>query len=574
MKLSRTLTASDLRQLIYNYFGLISFLTLFGISPIAHSFDQKCVFTGPLIHQIQGQNFESYYEGVDTKTAGVVTGVFPKLQGFTLQTPRRFEDDTEKTSEAIFVYTGQNFDQQLPKVNEVVSVSGRVDEYKGMTQLEVKSMKKLCNETYDVTVLKSLKSSDGLEEYEAMKVELNNAKVGSVDELDLFGSFAVSHPYVDGLLRIDDGSNSTRPQSPFGDATADIELGVIIPKLEGVLLYGFNRFRLHLVKQLAINAKTEKTKIDEAPEISLDNQGDLRVLSLNAENYFNGRVQSQGVNYSNSRGPRNKFEYILKKTNLAKFIRELNPDIIALQEIENDLHEQRPAIVDLINNLESGRQRYSLIELGKLPQRLLGSDQITQIIIVKKTSGLRVIDAPLSYPNPHAGRPLLVQKFRFSKGRAQQHFLLATSHLKSKRNTCGDDEHCTLKRLAEGRAFSAALKELSDKQGLPVLWVGDFNSTPNEPTMTYLRSQDWRFLLPQSSYSYVYKGQQNLLDHALWLNASTKSILPSWLTRSDAVLVPKAQVFNINNGPKGYGRNNDLERVSDHDPVVIDFVLQ
>ena len=69
----------------------------------AQSFGTGCEWQGQSIAEVQGAGDASAYQEQSVQVAGVVTGVFPDLNGFTVQTPDQYHDQDTRTSEGIFV---------------------------------------------------------------------------------------------------------------------------------------------------------------------------------------------------------------------------------------------------------------------------------------------------------------------------------------------------------------------------------------------------------------------------------------------------------------------------------------
>lgn len=277
-------------------------------------------------------------------------------------------------------------------------------------------------------------------------------------------------------------------------------------------------------------------------------QGDsssLRVMSYNVQNYFNGRYKNGQTGFQGGRGPANEGEYLRKKRHLVSLIKRVDPDIVALQEVENDTRFPRPAIKALIKALGS---EYEMAKLSKGSRQFFGTDAITQFILYRPSATLQSLDQQVSIPwsSYGDGRPLILQKFRVGKSQAQE-FCLANSHLKSRRNSCGADAQCTKKRVKQATAFNRALQKKL-KYCDRILWVGDFNAKPRDKTLKYLRAESWQPLIKKSDYSYTYRGNKVLLDHALTLGNFPQGT--------------QAQSFKAVKGP------------SDHLPIVIDIPIR
>ncbi len=246
---------------------------------------------------------------------------------------------------------------------------------------------------------------------------------------------------------------------------------------------------------------------------------------------------------------------------MAHLVQAVDADILVFQEFENDVRYPQPAILDFTAYLqELTGWSYIPVQFSKSITAPYGNDQITQFILYRKDTDLKPIGDAQSYfaRKSGQGRPLMMQKFQYRFNESQSlTFTLASSHLKSKRNTCGQDIECEKVRVSQATAFNKALTPFA--QNNPVIWVGDFNSEPYQPTMKYLEEHNWKPLLDSSFYSYVYKERKMLLDHVL---VSEKNQL-------DDDFKVTAKVWNINNPPAGVGEES--RPVSDHDPLIIDI---
>jgi len=524
-----------------------------------------------MIHTIQGSDQKSRFENRTVATGGVVTAVFESLRGYSIQNPDQWQDRKPSSSEGLFVYAPGQVKQV--KVGQLVEVSGLIKTFHGMTQLKQKDLRILCP-TDGLALVQPQPMPAKLDAAtESMWLHGENLTVAQTQALYQYGTFSIALGHKNqAFVLVDDGSNASRPKHPFGTATRAIVPGASIAALDGVVFYSFDQYRLHLryPKALQIEPGTNSHQLQSKPQDKLQNQHGLtlsdtsiRVLSLNTRNFFNGehfansRQERQRISFANSRGPQSTLAFEAKRDRLVALIEASNADIIALQEVENDIDEREPAIKALIAALKGSYQLTSKQTNG------YGGDKITQYILLRNSTKLKAIGYLRSFTpkarngDPHSGRPALAQQFEFTVEHQQARFWLATSHLKSKRNSCGPDRACVEKRLGQAQDLSRELTQLQQGK-VPVLWVGDFNSKPYEPTMQFL-AEHWQALLPDSAYSYMYRGRPELIDHALWL-APTES---SWK--------PTASVWHVFN-VQGVQQNYD-ESASDHDPILIELQL-
>lgn len=286
----------------------------------------------------------------------------------------------------------------------------------------------------------------------------------------------------------------------------------------------------------------------------------IKILSFNAENYFNG-IAGKTIDFSQSRGPMSTAEYLVKRHAIVRLINHVDPDILVLQEIENDLNQQDPAIIDLLKAL--GRGKYQLLTAQPA---YFGGDAITQFIAYKTQAGLMSKGELQSSAQIYSKwRPLLWQDFRFQSGDGEiAHLTVATSHLRSKRSTCGRDYQCTQQRLKQAKAFSRLLNQHQRNHASALLWLGDFNAMPHENSMQTLSAQQWQLLLTPPAYTYIYKGRKELIDNALWLPAPANDQI---------FMKPAATAWNINTQANKNLQQSASRLVSDHDPVIVELQL-
>jgi predicted extracellular nuclease len=164
---------------------------------------------------------------------------------------------------------------------------------------------------------------------------------------------------------------------------------------------------------------------------------------------------------------------------------------------------------------------------------------------------------------------------RFRERASGEEFLVAVNHLKSK-GRCpadgpnadrGDGQGCWNRaRVDAVRALSGWLDQLSQRIGTRrILILGDMNAWRREEPIGAFRDAGYMDLvenlagLPQ--HSFVYFGQRGTLDYAL--------ATPDLLTAAQ-----RAVIWHINaDWPRDMPLPRPWLRMSDHDPVIVDFEL-
>ena len=103
---------------------------IFFYTSILFFFYSKCYSQLIPIFEIQGSTPISSYSQQIVNTEGVVTAVFPQLDGYFIQDKNG--DGNVATSDGIFVYDTSN----IPQVGEELLIGGTIDEYYEETQLK------------------------------------------------------------------------------------------------------------------------------------------------------------------------------------------------------------------------------------------------------------------------------------------------------------------------------------------------------------------------------------------------------------------------------------------------------
>ena len=466
-----------------------------------------CAPTGPTalyIHQIQGNNGSqlaggqhddiSPEDGKSVIVQGIVVAEFlpsNELNGFFMQEEDLDADADTSTSEGIFVFCGGSC--PAVAVGDQVTVTGAVDEFFGMTQID--------NDNGDFNVVidssgNALPSAgsidlpvvgdidDFYEQYEGMLV--NYADVLTVSEyfeLNRYGQvvlFEGGRPYqythvddtptvgeynahLDDLNRrrviLDDDDNiqnSTLPNGVIYHPQPDgLSIGThgtdyfrgadTVTGLTGVMHWSFAGFfgtNAWRVRPVDPAYTTTFTPVTPRPTTAPDTGGNVTVASFNVLNYFTtidtgasicGPLGNQGC-----RGADSVDELDRQATKIVAALAEMDADVVGLIEIENS---NDVAIADLVNrlNAEVGAGTYDYIPTG-----YIGSDVITVGIIYKPATvtpagAVAVLDDP-SFTDPNnsgtdKNRPAVAQTF--TEVASNSSFTVVVNHLKSKGSSCG-----------------------------------------------------------------------------------------------------------------------------------------
>ncbi|MEJ2758808.1 MAG: hypothetical protein P8046_10045, partial [Anaerolineales bacterium] len=246
------------------------------------------------IWAIQGRGLHSPYVNTYVETEGVVTGVFPELNGFWIQD--RTDDGNPATSPGLFVYT-ELFNAEVVS-GDLVSVKGVVKEYYQETELNLGSPVNLevlqsgiplpapvaldppADETESLAYFESL---------EGALVAVNQDAV-AVDSTDRYGEYAIvlasagRDRLFQGedngiIIRVDDGSSFTHDNQstlPYVVATGDT-----IRNLAGPLAYSFSNYKIEpLATPTVISGGRSYEPLPDLEE------GQFSLMTWNVENLF------------------------------------------------------------------------------------------------------------------------------------------------------------------------------------------------------------------------------------------------------------------------------------------------
>lgn len=548
------------------------------------------------------------------------------LNGFFVQEEDADQDGDATTSEGIFIYDPSTLVDV--SVGDLVTITGTVSEYFGLTQITVSSVNVVQSEVElpTATVVEFPTAgviSDGsggwvadLEAYEGMLVTIpTELTVSELYNLDRYGEYVVTEggrvaqftqdnlPDAEGYaafvkdlaarsVTLDDGISS---QNPFQikvvdgndgilSATDTFSMGDTLTGVTGVVNYSFDLFRI-------VNPTGEYADA-EVREETIDAGTGFKVASLNVLNYFTtidtGADDAGPNDAQEPRGADSAEEFARQQTKLVNAIVEMDADVLGLMEIEND---DDIAVANLVAavNAALGSEVYGYIATGDL-----GGDAIAQALIYKLETAVPVGDFAaltefngVNFLDPlNAGkdlnRPALAQTF--ADAASGETITVVVNHLKSKGSLSGlaadEDQGDGAGNNNATRAAAAALLAewlASDPTGsgsANQLIIGDLNSYAMEDPIQVLAAAGFTDLAAsfiEDAYSYVFDGQVGTLDYALASESLLDDVVSviEWHINSN-----EADAFDYN---LDFGRDPSLfdgdtaARNSDHDPVIVTF---
>ncbi|WP_029146927.1 ExeM/NucH family extracellular endonuclease [Methylophilus sp. 5] len=574
------------------------------------------------IFQIQGSELGvssvSPLNGQTVTTEGVVTAVFPGLNGFYMQDVSG--DGNPLTSDGIFVYLGTGVTPMVSK-GQKVRMTASVTEFNTITELiNISGLQVLSSNNVilptDIT-LPEVTEGD-LEAYEGMLVRITTPMTASQNYFQgRYGQVTLS---ADGRmikptnlyaansspaaqladenarrrLVLDDGSSVQNPNPiPFIGEDDTLRAGDVVENLTGVIDHGLitasnpgpRDYKLHPTEPVTFSRENVRTSAPGSVG------GNYKVASFNVLNYFttftNGATASgqtsQGcrlgssTSASNCRGANNLVEFNRQRNKIIRALTAINADIVGLMEIQNNGTVAAQNLVDGLNAV-SGANTYKVIAD---PASGTGTDAI-KVAMIYKPAKLTPTAAALSDTNSINNRPTLAQTFEAANG---ERFSVLVNHLKSK--SCsdaaggdadqGDGQGCyNPQRLAQANQLVQFIQTVKNQANDPdVMVIGDLNAYGKEDPVLVLENAGLQDQIArfngQAGYSYVFDGESGYLDHAL-ANADLAAQVTGtvhWHINADEPFVID---YNTEFKPQDLYTDSPY-RSSDHDPVIVGLQL-
>lgn len=588
-----------------------------------------------LIHTIQGDAMNSPMVGQEVTVEAVVTSDYTQnggFKGFYVQEEDADADENSATSEGIFIYSPTL--SVTVEEGDKVKVTGRVKEYKNLTEISANNVEVLeSGISLPTAVNLQLPASDllKLESVEGMLVNLNAGEtplvVNNNYTLGRYGNFTVAserliqytqenNASISGYsthqenlrlksIVIDDGSSYQNPYTikyPGDGLTYDntLRAGYTIDNIVGVM---DERYGSYVIQPQADTVLTFNAQSNPREGVEEKGRKELRIASFNVLNYFNTFENcTYGVDGAPAgcRGAESIEEFERQKAKIVNAMVEIDADIIGLMEIENDGYDSESAIADFVNALNAARcsdksVRYGFVNVdAKLKTvNALGTDAIKVALIYNKKR-VNTVGKPhaLVLDENDKNRPSLIQVFK-SK-RTHKKFVVSVNHLKSKGSSCENiiydgvndvnqndgQGNCNLTRTHASSLLTqyiATNKKL--KKYKKTILLGDFNSYAQEDPIKVIENAGYSNVLNEThgkqEYTYVYKGEAGTLDYIFASKKLQKKIksISVWHSNTDE---PKVLDYNLNyKTPEQQQTLYDegYFRASDHDQVIMDIKL-
>jgi predicted extracellular nuclease len=298
-------------------------------------------------------------------------------------------------------------------------------------------------------------------------------------------------------------------------------------------------------------------------------EGLLRVVNSNLLNFFNG--DGKGGGFPTERGAESIEEFDAQSARIREAMARIQPDLLAVQELENDGFGPDSSAASLLALLNAATEDDWAVVTPRGPR--IGGDVITVGLFyrpraLEPAGEARTLQAPAFQG---LSRQPLAQLFR--DRRSGESVLVVVNHLKSKGRCPESGENANQQdgqdcwNAARTAAVAALLPWLENLAGEMrtenLLILGDMNAWRMEDPIRRFREQGYVDLVERLSglpqHSFLYWGQTGTLDYAF---AS-----PSMARRADS-----AVIWHINaDFPRKMVQLRPWLRTSDHDPVIVDF---
>ena len=598
-----------------------------------------------LISEIQGPGMISPVVNTLAIVTAVVVGDFqgngfagPQLNGFFLQEETGDEDGDAATSEGIFVFAPGAV---AVAPGDTVTVTGRVLEFDGMTEItNVTSVVNSGPGTLPATTIVAMPvaAQSDWEKYEGMHIAFEqDLYISEYFNFDRFGeivittgrqyqpsqvfepgspeAFALGTANSLARITLDDGRTSQNPDPAIHPNGLEFTLtntfrgGDILQDVTGVLAQAFGLYRIHPTQGATYIAANPRPT---TPDLG---QGHLRVASFNVLNFFThldlGPDVCGPTGLFECRGADTAAEYDRQLAKLVAGIVALDADIVGLEEIENDIHDDdvdgnraHDAVLTLVEALNAVEGAGTWAWVGEATAHggaTAYNDYPVRNEIIYRVASVTPVGAPVALRDvvfdqfrpgttEPVGRPPLAQTFTLDSdesGRAERRaFTVVVNHFKSKGSSCGPadpvDPHqaeCNLTRVAQAGALLEFVDWLQTNSGdEDVLIFGDLNSYAMEDPMDTLEAGGFTDLLQlfegPLAYGYVFDGQLGSLDQALASSSLLAQVLGA---TSFHINADEPDILDYDMSFKLPAQDALYEplpyRASDHDPLIIRIKL-
>lgn len=363
-----------------------------------------------------------------------------------------------------------------------------------------------------------------------------------------------------------------------GDAPAYAG-GASFTNIQGVMAHDDRELRLTLS---SMQEPMPAGSLSVAAPAAVADPNISRVVSMNLYNYFNG--DGRGGDFPTTRGAKTFESFQKQRARIGAALKELQPQLIAVMELENDGFGPASATADLIDLLnQNAGGSWAAV---KPENDNTGSDAIKVGLFYRSDL----------WQTEGSARTISGQEFKRSRQPLAQMFrpvndgeslLLVVNHFKSK-GSCPDSGPDADQRDGQGcwnatrtltarkmtnwvKSIAAASRQENsgnDPGSDPntnILIMGDMNAYRREAPIDAIRDAGFVELLDEASgqpFTFVYYGQAGTLDYAFANPALQNKVKNAFIWQVNSTM------------PAGIDLPQAWLRFSDHDPVVVDLALR
>lgn len=546
--------------------------------------ETPCANPSHSISSVQGDGFKSPLLGQQVTVRGIVTLVQDD-QGIYLEEANPDSDD--RTSNAMFVQSAQ------PPENiaegALIAVRGLVTELgEGRDTLTALT---------DVSAFSPCGSGQPLPSTE-IKLPLDGSERESLEgmRIRIKGPLIATdvYPYGQGNITLSGNGIQfvpTETDDP-GPATAGVitrnrnfALPVKMPEgptLPGVMVSGasFDEITGVMVheargKRLWLQSMSGFNNAGFTPPAPA-NPGSLRIVGMNLHNYFNG--DGKGSGFPTQRGAETVEGFEDQRVRIGAAIKLLDPQVVAVMELENDGFAADSAAQDFIRLIEAATGAQWAV--ARPVDDNTGTDKIT-VGIFYRNDQLKAIGSAHTLTGAEFKRSRQPQAQLFQRPGDDEKMLVVINHLKSKGSCPDSGEDADQKdgqgcwnpmRRSSAEKMSAWAKDVAAKAGTDnILILGDMNAYREEDPIRAIREAGFTELMDQNPaqkeqqrpYSFVYYGQHGTLDYAFASRNMLDKVQQAFIWHANAAMPGKM--------PGNTPFPRPWLRFSDHDTVVVDI---
>ena len=519
------------------------------------------IFTGDSvpIWAIQGPGDRSPYLFKQLTTEGIVTGVFPDLQGFWIQETET--DDEPSTSSGLFIQVNELENTVIP--GNTVRVNGIIREKDQQTQLVISNIDDIENlhiggSLPAAVVLDpprlEMDSLTYYEHLEGMLVEVKDASI-AVAPTSQYGEYVLvleKHGITrlwqgdflnNGLaIMVDDGSSSVHNDQ--SSLSYVVNTGDQVSGLMGPLAYTYGRFKIEPIVQPQVRS------VDTVlPRFEAHDEDTFSIMTWNVENLFD----IFDPHPSSPEKPTIK-DYKVAITKVANTILFAGvPTVVGLQEVEN------------IDILEDIAEHEVLADFDYKPFLIEGTDSryIDNGYLVRESIAQVVEVEQHIAPEGLTSRPpiRILVELHSDSGPLQVHIL--NNHFTS---MSGGEAATEPRRNAQAAWNVSIAKELlAENPNALIVILGDLNSYYDSLPLDTIQEAGFHHVFELDPdmgwYSYIFEGASQTLDHIL-------------VTSNLFERLQDVDVLHVN-ADFALPEKDDVSPLgkSDHDPVIATFTL-